>query len=44
MENHALPNLILSPRLGIRRMALWLGGREEVNMVFLAHLSTIVTA
>ena len=29
MENHALPSLSLSPRLGIRRMALWLGGAEK---------------
>ena len=29
MENHALPSLSLSPRLGIRGMALRLGGREE---------------
>ena len=33
MENHALPSLSLSPRLGIRGMALWLGGREEVRSV-----------
>ena len=32
-ENHALPNLSLSPQLGIRGMALWLGGREEVSLV-----------
>ena len=33
MENHALPSLSLSPWLGIRRMALWLGSREEVSLV-----------
>ena len=33
MENHALPSLSLSPRLGIRGMALWLVGREEVSLV-----------
>ena len=32
-ENHALPSLSLSPRLGIPGMALWLGGREEVRLV-----------
>ena len=31
MENHALPSLSLSPWLGIRGMALWLVGREEVH-------------
>ena len=33
MENHALLSLSLSPRLGIRGMALWLVGREEVSLV-----------
>ena len=30
---YALLSLSLSPRLGIRGMALWLGGREEVSLV-----------
>ena len=33
MENHALPSLSLSPQLGIRGMALWLVGREEVGLI-----------
>ena len=33
MEKHALPTLSLSPRLGIRGMALCLLGREEVSLV-----------
>ena len=32
-ENHALHCLSLGPWLGIREMALWLGGREEVSLV-----------
>ena len=35
MENHSLPSISLNPRLGIRVMALWLGGREEVSLVSL---------
>ena len=31
--NHALSSLSLSPQLGIRGMALWLEGREEVSLV-----------
>ena len=33
MKNHALPSLGLRPRLGIRGMALCLGGSEEVSVV-----------
>ena len=33
VENHALPSLSPSPQLGIRGMALWLVGREEVSLV-----------
>ena len=29
MENHALPSLSLSPQLGIRGMALWLGRQRR---------------
>ena len=50
MENHALPSLSLSPRLGIRGMALWLVGREEVSLVssvtqgeWTSKLSTCIT-
>ena len=32
-ENHTLLSLILSPRLRIRGMVLWLVGREEVSLI-----------
>ena len=37
MENHALPSLSLSPRLGIRGMALWLVGRERGTFGKFSH-------
>ena len=33
MENHALPSLCLSPRLGDPRDDTVVGGREEVSLV-----------
>ena len=42
MKNRALPNCSLSPQLGIRGMALWMGGREEVSLVsFVTHESDV---